>query len=230
MAPSRRKSGDVISYKSGTGLTVTGKGVTVDVLAGTGLTIGANTPTGPADIVSGSGASISIHNNSEVTVEGSNDTITMLGGKTSNLTVEGNSDAVTAANADSVTVASGTGDAVKGTNASITITGGLAVRIQGTGNTVHTAIGNSLTDSGKTTEFQIGGNVGTLTILTFKHDPTGIIDLLSGVGGYATPGAAYAAVTTDHAGGSMLSLGVDGTIDFKGDPVADLSASNFKIG
>ena len=94
----------------------------------------------------------------------------------------------------------------------------------------HAAIGDSLTDSGKTTEFQIGGNVGTLTILTFKHDPTGIIDLLSGVGGYATPGAAYAAVTTDHAGGSMLSLGVDGTIDFKGDPVADLSASNFKIG
>ena len=78
--------------------------------------------------------------------------------------------------------------------------------------------------------FKINSNVGKLSISGFGADPTGIIDLLNGVGGYTSASQAFAALTSDGFGGSKLSLGRSGTIDFVGVAPSSLHASNFKIG
>ena len=85
-----------------------------------------------------------------------------------------------------------------------------------------------ISDTGFVSTFQAGGNVGATTIKNFSADPGGIVELLNGVGGYATAQDAYSHLTSDGDGGSMLSLGANGSIDFAGD--TSLSAANFKIG
>jgi hypothetical protein len=73
-------------------------------------------------------------------------------------------------------------------------------------------------------------NVGHLTISGFGTDPTGVINLLNGVGGYATASRAFSALRSDHSGGCELSLGTDGSIDLVHVARSSLHASNFKIG
>jgi hypothetical protein len=75
----------------------------------------------------------------------------------------------------------------------------------------------------------VGSNVGALKIDDFT-DREMAIDLLNGVGSFATPGQAYAALASDGSGGSLLSLGANGSIDFVGVAPTSLSAANFKIG
>ena len=70
-----------------------------------------------------------------------------------------------------------------------------------------------------------------LSISGFGSDLTyGVIDLLNGVGGYTTPGQAFAALTPDGSGGSKLSLGSDGSIDILNVAPTALHAGNFHIG
>jgi hypothetical protein len=79
--------------------------------------------------------------------------------------------------------------------------------------------------------FKIGSNVGALKISGFGSElALGVIDLLNGVGGYATASAAFAALKSDGSGGSLLSLGINGSIDLKGHPPASLDVDDFKIG
>ena len=91
-------------------------------------------------------------------------------------------------------------------------------------------LNDALTDGGSSDTFKIGSNVGSLEISGFGSDPTGIVDLLNGVGGYATAAAAFHALTSDGAGGSLLSLGIDGSIDLLGVAPGALKVTNFKIG
>ena len=49
-------------------------------------------------------------------------------------------------------------------------------------------------------------------------------------GGYTTAGKAFATLTSDGSGGSLLSLGADGSIDLLGAPKSSLHVTNFKIG
>jgi hypothetical protein len=98
----------------------------------------------------------------------------------------------------------------------------------GTGDVVYAGLNDAITDSGSSTTFKINSNVGNLAISGF--DTTGIIDLLNGAGGYTTASQAFAALTSDGAGGSKLSLGTDGSIDFAHVAPSSLHASNFKIG
>ena len=77
---------------------------------------------------------------------------------------------------------------------------------------------------------RIGGNVGAMTLVGFGADTTGVIDLVNGAGGYGGAADAYAALTSDGHGGSLLSLGADGAIDFAGTSSAQLSQAQFKIG
>ena len=95
-------------------------------------------------------------------------------------------------------------------------------------NTVLLGQNDVISDGGSGTTFQASGNVGATTIKNFSADPGGIVELLNGVGGYATAQDAYSHLTSDGDGGSMLSLGANGSIDFAGD--TSLSAANFKIG
>ena len=59
-----------------------------------------------------------------------------------------------------------------------------------------------VSDGGLGTTFQASGNVGATTINNFSADPGGMIELLNGVGGYATSADAFNALTSDGASGS----------------------------
>lgn len=76
----------------------------------------------------------------------------------------------------------------------------------------------------------VGNAVGAATVNNFGADPSGIVDLLNGVGGFATAQDAYGALTGDGAGGLKLELGIYGSIDFTNTTASQLSAANFKIG
>ena len=69
-----------------------------------------------------------------------------------------------------------------------------------------------------------------VSISGFGNDPTGAIELLNGAGGYASASAAFAALKSDGAGGSLLSLGAGGSIDLHGVAPSALSVSSFRIG
>ncbi len=99
----------------------------------------------------------------------------------------------------------------------------------GSANQVTLGLGDTISDGGIGSVFQ-AGDVGATTINNFAADPTGIIELLGGVGGYATQNDAYSALKGDGMGGVSLSLGADGSIDFAGTLANQLSAANFKIG
>ena len=143
-------------------------------------------------------------------------------------------------------ISSATTLAMSSLGASVTLTAGDALSLQRSYNTIHAGNSDTITilsgasnqvvlaandvisDGGWASTFDIGGAVGATTLRNFGADPSGIIDLLNGVGGYATAEAAYSALTSDGAGGLSLSLGANGAIDFAG--TSGLSAANFKIG
>jgi hypothetical protein len=84
-----------------------------------------------------------------------------------------------------------------------------------------------VSDGGSNTTIVIGTVVGATTINNFGADTGGIIDLFNGIDGYTTTAAAYAALTSDGAGGLLLPLGAFGSVDFAG--ASSLSQNNFKI-
>ena len=61
-------------------------------------------------------------------------------------------------------------------------------------------------------------------------DPSAVIDLLGGVGGYANVTQVLSALTPDNAGGTLLPLGSGHSIDFVGVAPSGLHAANFQIG
>jgi hypothetical protein len=67
-------------------------------------------------------------------------------------------------------------------------------------------------------------------VKTFAADAKGVVDLLYGVGGFATAAQAQASLVTDGHGGSLLSLGGSGSIDFANVATNLIAASHFKIG
>ena len=77
-------------------------------------------------------------------------------------------------------------------------------------------------------ELLFSGNTGTTTVSSFASGD--IIDLLGGTGGYASASAGFSAIGSDGYGGSLLSLGANGSIDIVGVAASSLSAANFKIG
>ena len=223
-------SGDIVVLKSGTGDTITGTNFTVDASSGTGVTVGGNSEFGPLDFIDGSSAMVGVETNSHAAVTGASDTVTMASGAASVLVVTGSNDAISAASGDIVVLKSGTGDTITGTGFTVDASSGVGLKIMGTADTVYAGLNNSIADGGSSSLIKINGNVGSLTISGFGADATGTIDLLNGVGGFSTPSQAFAALTSDGSGGSLLSLGSNGSIDLLGVAPSALSAANFKVG
>ena len=73
-------------------------------------------------------------------------------------------------------------------------------------------------------------NGGTDVFNGFTHDPTAVVDLLGGIGGYSSVPGVLAALTADGSGGTKLALGSGGSIDFVGVAPTALHAANFLIG
>jgi hypothetical protein len=137
---------------------------------------------------------------------------------------------------------SGNWDWIDGSNSTVYVNsaqtsvrgGGDSVDLLGSGDVVNlyntSGVSNMLTDNAQGTTVEIGSNVGSLQIANFGADSGGVIDLLNGVGGYSSAAAAVAALNSDGSGGSLLTLGSFGTIDFVGVAPSALHSGNFKIG
>ena len=193
--------------------TILGSGNEVYGGAAARFTIGGNGATGDADIVAISQSTVTVAANSSVVIEtdgsnqASNDAIISQGG--SSISLDGASCTLTAGAADQISIA-------------------------GASNVVLAAADDYIDDagSGSLLKFSGGGagpNYGVVTVAGLFSDTSGVIDLLSGAGGFASASAAYGAVV-DDASGCHLSLGTQGVINFVGVDKAELSAGNFKIG
>ncbi len=193
---------DNISGPSSTG-EVNIAGGTFEMLAGSSVTVpvvftdgGTLEETGVTTTVnvSGSGGTIDLSDGSKVAVTGGPDTIDFLSGagNVAKLYNTGaNTDTVSGSNGKVVLSAanlslSGSDDLIKsGDENNVAVT-------SGANDTLDIGFSDNITDGGSTTLFSIDDNVGTLTIHNFAADPTGIIDFLSGVGGFVNRADALA--------------------------------------
>ena len=108
---------------------------------------------------------------------------------------------------------------------------GVGLKIVGTADIVYAGLNDTLADGGSGSLFKIAGSMGALNVSGFGADTaSGVFDLLGGEGAYTTAGAAYAALTSDGHGGSLLSFGTNGSLDIAGVAKSSLSAADFKIG
>jgi hypothetical protein len=64
----------------------------------------------------------------------------------------------------------------------------------------------------------------------FTADGGGLINLLNGGGGYSSVTQIMNSLHADGHGGTLLSLGALGSIDFAGVAPSQLHASNFRVG
>jgi hypothetical protein len=74
----------------------------------------------------------------------------------------------------------------------------------------------------------LGGNIGVANFST-AHGVLVLVQTLAASQGWTTAGQIDAALTTDNHGGTLLSLGAHGSIDFQGIAKSQLSANNFHI-
>lgn len=88
---------------------------------------------------------------------------------------------------------------------------------------------DSITDNSQGMLLAVGPEGGNITLSNFSSDHFGVIDLMGGVGGYTSTKAIMQALQSDGHGGTLLSLGASGSIDFAGTPASSLSASRFLI-
>ena len=73
-------------------------------------------------------------------------------------------------------------------------------------------------------------NAGNDVINGFGSDPSAVVDLLGGIGGYASVANVVAALSNDGTGGTTLTIGSGQAIDFANVAMGTLNSSNFRIG
>jgi hypothetical protein len=167
----------------------------------------------------------------KITVGNGNDPITAGGG---NDTVTGGSgnDTVTLGGTDNVVTLAGGNDTI--TNGlgddTFNLTGGTSsLALYGSHNMLFLSDTNATVDdqsSGLTVTIAGGGND---VISGALSDPSLVIDLTGGIGGYQTASAAFNALVSDGHGGALLSFGGNGSLDFVNAGPASLHASVFHI-
>jgi hypothetical protein len=192
---------DTVSVREGAQVDFVGTGLTAQFGEGSNINVNGKGLTGALDTLSGADFGVSVSTSADVELATLGATVTLVDNVA--LTLERANNKVTAGNSDTINI------------------------LWGDFNAVLLGQNDVISDGGSGTTFQASGNVGATTINNFSADPGGVVELLNGVGGYATSQDAFNAVTSDGAGGSMLSLGANGSIDFAGDTA--LSAANFKI-
>jgi hypothetical protein len=164
-----------------------------------------------------------------------------LGNGNDNVALSGSNNTVTLGNGnDSVAVTgAGTGNAISaGTgNDSFTLGGSSGtLALHGLHDTVSVNGGTeSITDTAGGADrltLQIGALGGSVGIANFSiaHGVVLLAQTLAASQGWTTAGQVDAALTTDNHGGSLLSLGSHGAIDFQGIAKSQLTAGNFHIG
>jgi len=197
---------DTVSGSLGNTTVTLGNGNDSVNLAGynNAIAIGSGTDT----VVAGAGSDM-------VTGGGGTDTVT-LAGYSNQVTLEGsNTTLINGMGSDTISLTGGT--------ANLTLYGDSnMVFLNGTAGTIN--------DQGQGLQVNIAAAPsGTDVIQNAASDPSLMIDLTAGVGGYASVNAVVAALTPDGNGGTMLALGAGGTLDFAGLTSSHLTAGNFHL-
>ena len=232
---------DIVSGSQGNTSVALGNGSDVVQLGGynNSVTLGNGSDT----IAAGAGNEI-------VTAGNGNDTIT-AGGYSNQIKV-GNGNDTIGAGAGGATITGGSGtDSVQlqGYGNSVSFTGGNDTIGGGAGSDVFHLTGGSanlvlqgsnemvflngtnavINDQGSGLGITVAGG-GADVIQNFAADPSAFVDLVGGIGGFASASQVLAALTPDGHGGTMLSLGGSSSFDFAGVPVTQVNAANFHIG
>lgn len=90
--------------------------------------------------------------------------------------------------------------------------------------------GADIDDLSKGMHLVLDGNPGKLSLSDFDKDLSGVIDLRGGLGGFTSAKDIMAALHSDDHGGTMLSFGQAGSLDFSNVAPSSLHASSFQIG
>jgi hypothetical protein len=123
------------------------------------------------------------------------------------------------------TVHGGTGD-------TINLAGNTTLNLYGIHEILFMGSSNStINDFSTGLVMKIGPTAGKDILSNFASDPSGVVDLIGGLGGFTTTAAVVGALKSDGHGGTLLSFGKgSGPLDFVGVPSSALHASNFQIG
>ncbi len=161
-----------------------------------------------------------------VNATGTNDQI-YIGNNGANTSLD---DVVTLANGGSVYENANSRVDVTGFNTTATLSANDLFGLYGANDTITFGSGNSvwLNPGVAGDKLIFGGATAASKVYAFSKGD--IINLLGGTGGYTSAAAAFSALKTDGSGGSLLSLGANGSIDIISMAPGSLSAANFKIG
>jgi hypothetical protein len=90
----------------------------------------------------------------------------------------------------------------------------------------------NIADDSNGMQLDIGPSVGAVSLRLFGSDlAQGVIDLVGGIGGFATTSAVLSALTPDSSGtGTLLTFAPGSYLDIGGVAPSALTAANFKIG
>jgi hypothetical protein len=198
-----------------------GNGINKITLAGSGNVVDAGLG---ADSVSGG-----VSNNIVVLGNGL-DSVNFSGGG-NRITLGSGADAVTVGGTgNQITLGSGIDVVHGGTGDTISLAHTL-LTLYGSAETVLTGSGNAtLNDFSTRLRLEIGPTAGAVILSHFASDPSGVIELINGIGGFASTAAVVSSLRSDGHGGTLLSFGHGSSIDFTGLAPSQLHASNFEIG
>jgi hypothetical protein len=167
--------------------------------------------------------------NTTVTLGNGNDVVN-LGGPNNSITLGNGNDNVTV-NGTGEKITAGTG------NDTFTLGGSTAsLFLHGQHDTVSVNGGRvAITDTPNSTDalmLQMGALGGTVSVANFSaaHAVVLLVQAMASAEGWTTPAQVAASLGMDGHGGSLLSLGAFGSIDFQNVPTTQLTASNFHIG
>ena len=228
-----------------TGFNVTGNNDTIGTDVPVGSTAGSTgTITGTGDsLTEGSGDSFNVQNTGtgtdKVVFSGLGDYVGLLGG--SGYTLSGSNGSVnTLSNTsfsvnglnDKINLTQGDTAVVVGNNDTIAINAS-TLNVSGLGNMVFLDPGSSnLNDTSSGMKLSVSAASGSLRLSDVANDPSFVINLTGGVGGYTSAASAVSALQSDGSGGTLLHLGNGSSaslIDFVNTSQNILNSSHFII-
>jgi hypothetical protein len=224
--------------------------VSQDVLStgsavGPGLTVSVSNTTALGNgngivVLGGSGNTVSLGNGNESVTAGGGGNKVVVGNGNSTISLGGGGNTVTAGNGNDTITLAGSGSTVTLGNGTDTVHGGsgdtihlatTTLTLYGTDEMVFIGTGSAtVNDFSTRLDLKIGPTAGVDVLSHFASDPSGVVDLIGGIGGFSTTAAVLSALTSDGHGGTLLSFGHGGSLDFAGVGLSQLHASNFQIG
>ncbi len=192
---------DTVAVLGGGFLYFVGGGLNAHIGADETLTINSNGHPNEVDVLTGSDYSVTVSEPAIVDLSTLGDSVLLAADVT--LNVERSHNVIQAYNSDTISI------------------------LSGGANQITLGADDVISDGGSNTLLIAGTDLGSTTIENFGNDAGGVVDFFNYVGSFSTPEQAYAALTSDGAGGLELQLGINGVIDFKG--TTSLSVGNFKI-